>query len=377
VATRTLRGITWDHERGYDPMVATAKEYMRGHPDVRIEWTRRSLQAFADQSMTALAAANDLVVIDHPHVGEVAASNSLVPLDELLPAARLSQLRAQSVGMSHDSYQWQGRQWALAIDAAAQVAAYRPDLLGRVPSRWSEVIDLAADGKVLWPLKPVDAASSFFTLSANRGTPVASTDGLLVKQEDAVTVLDAMAAVASSVPSSCLSMNPIEVLDLMSSSDQYIYAPLLYGYTNYSRDDFRDSLVYFTNIPALGNLGPVGSMLGGAGLAVSRNCDHPELAADYAMYVAEAETQRTTYVSANGQPANAVAWEDQRANEMCHGFFSSTRETLERSWVRPRYDGYLDVQARVGDLVTAFLSGDVSATDVVTGANNAYRDSLP
>lgn len=376
MSTFSLRGITWGHERGFDPMVATAKEYMDGHPGVTIEWTQRSLQQFADQPMGELAATYDLIVLDHPHVGEVAASGSLLPLDELVPAERLSHLSDQSVGASHDSYRWQGKQWALAIDAAAQVAAYRPDLIDSVPTRWSEVVELAAGGRVLWPLKPVDSASSFFSLCANRGTPVASSVDVLVREEDAWPVLDAMAAVAAQVPPSCLSMNPIEVLDLMSSSESYAYAPLLYGYTNYSRDGFRDRLVHFTNIPALGEGGPVGSMLGGAGLAISRSCADPDAAAGYALHVADAETQRTTYVEANGQPANAVAWEDDRANELCHGFFTATRETLERSWVRPRHDGYLDVQARVGDLVTGFLSGEVSKADVVAGANEAYRASL-
>ena len=46
----TLRGMTWDHSRGVDPMLATSAEYSRLHPGVEFIWEKRSLQAFADKS---------------------------------------------------------------------------------------------------------------------------------------------------------------------------------------------------------------------------------------------------------------------------------------------------------------------------------------
>jgi uncharacterized protein YdeI (YjbR/CyaY-like superfamily) len=33
-----LRGVSWDHPRGHNPMVATAAAYMRDHPEARIAW---------------------------------------------------------------------------------------------------------------------------------------------------------------------------------------------------------------------------------------------------------------------------------------------------------------------------------------------------
>jgi len=76
-----LRGMTWDHARGYDPMVATSDAYMATHPGVEISWEKRSLQAFADRPIADMAADYDLMVIDHPHVGEVAESGQLLALD--------------------------------------------------------------------------------------------------------------------------------------------------------------------------------------------------------------------------------------------------------------------------------------------------------
>ncbi|NBU65362.1 MAG: carbohydrate ABC transporter substrate-binding protein, partial [Chloroflexia bacterium] len=52
--TTTLRGIAWNHTRGYLPMVASAQRFQELHPDVEIVWEKRSLQAFADQPIQVL-----------------------------------------------------------------------------------------------------------------------------------------------------------------------------------------------------------------------------------------------------------------------------------------------------------------------------------
>ena len=44
----TLSGVSWDHPRGHDPMVATAEAYMQCHSDVRIFWETRRLKEFGD-----------------------------------------------------------------------------------------------------------------------------------------------------------------------------------------------------------------------------------------------------------------------------------------------------------------------------------------
>ena len=78
-----LKGMTWDHSRGFDPMVATATAYSKAHPHVQITWEKRSLQAFADRPIEEMAGAYDLMVIDHPHVGQVAGSGELLALDTM------------------------------------------------------------------------------------------------------------------------------------------------------------------------------------------------------------------------------------------------------------------------------------------------------
>src|SRR5215210_2460938 len=136
----TLTGITWNHSRGYVPLVATAQRYQDAHPDVSIVWEWRSLQEFADVPIDRLAEAFDLLIIDHPFVGHAAAHPILLPLDEYLSPEFLDDQAANAVGESHTSYAYGGHQWALAVDAAAPVSAHRADVLARhdaiVPETW-------------------------------------------------------------------------------------------------------------------------------------------------------------------------------------------------------------------------------------------------
>src|SRR5690606_14098671 len=75
-----LRGMTWSHPRGYDPMVACAKLW-KEKTGVEIEWDKRSLQDFESFPVEELARAYDLIVIDHPHVGQITSEGCLAPLD--------------------------------------------------------------------------------------------------------------------------------------------------------------------------------------------------------------------------------------------------------------------------------------------------------
>src|SRR3954447_22424030 len=133
-----LRGMTWSDPRGHEPVVTVAAAFAETRPDVAVVWDKRSLQDFEAFPVDALAATYDLMVIDHPHVGEVAAGGCLVPLDEALPAERIAAFAADSVGPSFESYRWQGHLWALPIDASAPVQAFRPDLLPAPAALWGD-----------------------------------------------------------------------------------------------------------------------------------------------------------------------------------------------------------------------------------------------
>ena len=77
-----LKGMTWDHPRGFDPMVATSEYFKKKHNNfIDITWDKRPLQAFADRPIEEMTDDYDLIVIDYPHVGEVAAKGLLQNLD--------------------------------------------------------------------------------------------------------------------------------------------------------------------------------------------------------------------------------------------------------------------------------------------------------
>ena len=48
MASTILKGITWGHSRGITPLLAAAQRFNELYPDVEIQWTKRSLQEFAD-----------------------------------------------------------------------------------------------------------------------------------------------------------------------------------------------------------------------------------------------------------------------------------------------------------------------------------------
>jgi multiple sugar transport system substrate-binding protein len=194
-----------------------------------VEWSARSLQAFADHPLEDLVENFDLLVIDHPHIPLVADDDLLARLEGCGHDEELALLAEQSLGSCHSSYSHGGHQYGLAIDAAAQVSLQRPDLVGDPPRTWSEVLDLAGEGKVLWPCKPVDAMSSFLTLSAQMGEEVCSREGLFVTNETGLAVLDLLHRLADRVGPECLAYNPIDVAEKLSTTDEHCYVPLAFG----------------------------------------------------------------------------------------------------------------------------------------------------
>ena len=371
-----LLGMTWNHSRGYDPMVATSAEFSQKNPDVKIDWEKRSLQAFADLPIEEMSGKYDLIVIDHPHVGEVARTGLLMPLDGTGHDEEIAVLAKQTVGASHRSYEYDGRQWALAIDAATPVAAHRPDLVEKPPSRWDEVLALAEEEKVAFALVPINALMTYFGLLRNMGHAIAQ-DGELAKKEASIEVLGMMREIVSHINPCCLEMDPIAIYDWMGSSeDAPGYSPFGYGYTNYSRDGYCKFPLCFADSPGVGDNGPGGTVLGGTGISISASCKHTEIALDYAFWIAGADCQKSTFFASGGQPGNMAAWDDDDCNASCRNFFRNTKKTLEAAWLRPRYDGYMVLQDEAGDLVHACLKGEADESQTTEKLQQAYERSI-
>jgi multiple sugar transport system substrate-binding protein len=343
-----LRGMTWDHPRGVDGLRASDELVSERHGAV-VEWEARSLLAFGDQLVGEFADEFDIMVIDHPHVPDAVDSGAIIPLDEILDAPTLATLQRESVGASHDSYVYRGRQWALAVDAAAQVSAFRPDMAEGAPVYWDDVFTLARRGNVLWPYKPVDAFSTFATLLAQGGSPLAE-PGRFLDRDAAATALGTMIELASYVPSWCKDANPIDVAEALATGSDFSHAVALYGYTNYSRRGFRPHVLAYDDIPSYDGRAR-GATLGGAGVAVSSATRHPELAAAVAVTLAGATAQTGAYTVGGGQPGNLRAWKSAPLNDLTRDFFGRTLRTLERAWVRPRVLGWPEMQLAMSHIV--------------------------
>jgi len=171
-----LRGMAWNHPRALDPLAAISAAWSLERDQV-VLWDARPLKDFEDQPLDELAAYYDLLLIDYPFVAVAATSGLIAAVDDWVPAAYLADQARHAVGPSFESYGWGGRQWALAIDAACQVAAVRDDLLASAassppPDSWHEVAALAravrhSSSRVALPLNPNHAYCAFLSVAAS------------------------------------------------------------------------------------------------------------------------------------------------------------------------------------------------------------------
>ncbi len=374
----TLRGITWDHARGYAPMAATAARWRELHPEVEVVWEKRSLQAFADESIASLSQRFDLLVVDHPSMGEAAAHGLFLPLERHLPAAFLRDQADHSVGASHASYEINGSQWALAIDAAAPIAGWREDVLAaageRVPATWEELIALARRGRVAFCGWPIDCLMYFYAFCVNEGeAPFGPDKSRVVSEKVGVAALRAIKELADACAPEGFQRNPIRTWEWLATQDREVYCPFAYGYSNYAREGFAGHRLKFGGL-VMRNGRPLTCTLGGTGLAVSARTRHAAAALAYAQFVADGATQAGVYATGGGQPAHRRAWEDATVNRLTGDFFRDTRATIENAYMRPRFDGYIDFQVKAPAPVTAAVKGEISPAEALDRLNALYRE---
>jgi len=358
-------------------MVATSQRYAELHPGVRIDWHIRSLQAFADQSIAELSQHYDLLVIDHPSIGEAAEHGLFLPLDQHLPDDYLQDQAANSVGASHRSYHVAGHQWALATDAATPVSAARPDVLARaghrVPETWDELLELARAGLVAFAGLKLDCLMLWYALCINEGEePFLRPQGI-VAQDIGAAALQDVRALVQACGTDCMLRNPIANYEQMTSGDTFGYSPFSYGYSNYARPSYvRTPLQFGGLVQRKGRR--MTSTLGGAGLAISSRCAHIELAADYARFAASEPVQRGLYTESGGQPGHRAAWLDDETNRLTGNFFRNTLQTLDESYLRPRYAGYIEFQERAPAVLQRCMQGEATVKQTLQELDRLDRE---
>ena len=374
-----LRGLTWDHRRAIDPLVATMPDFRSRRPGTDIVWSSRSLHDFEFAPVHELVRQFDLIVLDHPSVGEIAASSCLEPLDDLID----SQTAAAFVGPSLESYRYQGRTWAMPIDAACQVALTRPDLLESLgksaPLTWTEMFELgrAARRQGQWlaiGLNGVHSLMTFFTLCANLGNPCGTMpEERLFDLSTAQHALAVLRRLISYCPPQAFDWNSIALHDAMLARDDLVYCPAVYCYATYAEADMPKPL-RFRDLPGVATASSAGSTIGGTGLGVSASSKHLELCLDYVRYVAEAATQKA-FAFNHGQPARLDVWLDPTVDERFGGCYDNTLKTMNSCWIRPRYAGYLSFQALAGELIELHLRGRSEEAELLTKLQSAWAVS--
>jgi len=374
-----LQGITWGHSRGITPLLAVSQRYSELHPGVEIRWQKRTLQEFADFPIEDLTREYDLLIIDHPWVGRAAATNCVLPLNEYLPGDYLDDQLNNSVGNSHLSYNYDNKQWALAIDAATPAASCRNDLLEKnhvvVPQTWDELLILAKKGKVALPAIPIDILMNFFTFCLAHGKDPFENKEEVTDKETGVQAIESMKELYSLIDRGMFANNPIAVAETMSNTDDYWYCPFAYCYSNYSRSGFAKNLLHYTDVVSFkGN--KLRTTIGGTGLAVSAFSKHKKQALDFAALIVSGECQRTLYVQHGGQPGHRSAWLDKDANQLTNNFFKNLLPVMEDGYTRPRYNGYLHFQDRAGIPLQKCLMENGNASATLNEMNKIYQQSL-
>jgi multiple sugar transport system substrate-binding protein len=370
-----LRGITWQHRRAIDPLTATLSKFRDAYPGIDIAWTSRPLAGFEFQSVEELSRSYDLIILDHPFMGDAARKGYILPLNDLLAGRD-----ADYIGPSLATYRYDGAIYAVPVDAACQVAALRPDLMAligeRVPKTWAEVMSLgeAAARKGLRlaiGLAGVHSLMTFFTLMASLGNPCApSPEKPFCDRAAAREALALLRGLLKFCPPGVFDWNSIRLHELMVEEDLFVYCPAVYCYATYAEADQRRPL-RFADLPAAAGASPSGSTIGGTGLAISAACKAPEAALAYAAFAASAAAQRQ-FARHHGQPARIEVWHDAEIDRIYGGCFSATRATIEGAWIRPRYPGYLGFQEQGGLLVERHLRGDLGEAALIAKLQDAF-----
>jgi multiple sugar transport system substrate-binding protein len=375
----TLKGITWNHTRGFTPMVATAQRFEELNPDVQIIWEKRSLQAFADEPIDLLAKQYDLLVIDHPWAGFAAKTGVIEALDNLLPREFLEDQADNAVGFSHESYRYNNKQWALAMDAATPVAAARMDLLQQqnmaMPQTWDELMELAKKGKVAVPSISQDTLMNFYMLCCTMGEPPCESDEFVVSQALGINALESLRELSIHLDRRCFDWNPIKVYEAMTQGDDFAYCPFAYGYSNYAKPNYARKLLKFSDTVDFNGQGRLITTIGGTGFAISANCQHKEVAAQYAEFTANPAMQAGFFTEFGGQPGHRLAWESPSANAVSDNYFTDTLPTLERAYLRPRYAGHMYFQDNAGAPIRDYLMNGGDAKALLARLNDLYLTS--
>ncbi|CAM5219893.1 hypothetical protein CDEF62S_00514 [Castellaniella defragrans] len=367
-----FKGLTWDHPRGYDALAAAAAQ----DAGLSIQWDKQPLEGFESAGIDALAQRYNLLVIDHPHLGDALATGCLQSIDALFSASRLADWRTQSIGQSYASYGYGGRQWAIPLDAATQVAAWRPGLSDDpAPTSWTQLPAYARRNPICLSLAGPHAFLTLCSMAHAFGARIGDDQESLFEGVDFEATWELMQGLHSHSPAAWETKNPIALLHGMSTTDEVAYCPLVYGYVNYAGPATPGKPLAFMDAPA-GPDGRIGSVLGGTGIALSRRCRATPALLRHLESLMAPSTQQSFIPQHHGQPSARQAWRDAALDHEYNGFYARTLRTLEEAFVRPRFAGYTGFQLDASQAVRDLLAARTGAPASLSRLQKLYRTAL-
>jgi multiple sugar transport system substrate-binding protein len=370
------RGLTWDHPRGAHALAAAARELDPARDGIAIEWDRQPLEGFESHPIADLCARYDLVVLDHPHVGEAVRTACLRPLEALFQADEIADWSVNTIGPCLASYRYAGAHWALPLDAATQVMAVSPGVAARPPGTWSDVVSLSERAPVALSLAGPHAILTLFSVATAFGEPPAANDpAVLVSSETGEASLDLIATLHRRMPTAALALNPIGLLHAMMTGDHIAVCPLVYGYVNYAAASEGGRSLTFHDAPRQAEEGRPGSTLGGTGIGISRRCQISTALLDHLRWLMSADAQVRFIPAHDGQPSRREAWYDAGINARWGRFYANTADTVEHAYVRPRHDGYIAFQAEASEILRLGLNERTAHPTILDRLQMAYTRS--
>lgn len=365
-----LKGLSWGHRRASGPLPELSRVFADRHPGFSVRWTDRTLAGFEHQPIAETARDFDLVIFDHPFLGDIVEAGAFLQLDARIPDRLGPQADPLFIGASLDSYRYAGAVWGAPIDAATEHAILRADLLAgageATPDRWSEVIALGrrlrTKGLFLGcPVITPHAALLIAALMANAGRPWSTEPErpFAIDRDGLIAALEQFKEVLAFCPPEALGWNSIDLHEAMVARDDVAYAPCVYGYATYGEADMRRQLA-FADFPGAVAPYSAGTALGGTALGVSAATAHPEAALAFVRFALSETAQRAIIPSRHGQPALAAAWADPEIDARFNGFYSHVRGSVASAWIRPRRPGYIRFQHEAGQLIETFARQESS-----------------
>ncbi|MBD1555849.1 hypothetical protein HC752_02710 [Vibrio sp. S9_S30] len=354
----SIKGLTWDHPRGYQALQSSLKW---AHCPLE-QWDVQPLSGFEETPLHKLADLYDLLVIDHPHLGQAIESDCLQPLDAHLSPLWLEGLKDRCIGKTAHSYWLDNHCWALPLDASSQIMAYRSESRDTTLAinGWLDL--LRTQSRFQLCLAGPHATLQLLALSLAVGSS-GPNNHQFMSTHDGVEAVDLMKSLflASVAPSTFL--NPIEILDALSNTSKFDLCPFVYGYVNYSQTPATVEVCAPPN-----NV----SILGGTGIAITKKCHISNELLLYLKKLLSSDIQNTFIPKHAGQPSFKSAWRNTEVNQQVNHFYRHAYATVDNAYLRPRHTGYIEFQDRAAQLIREGLTNRTSSKQLVKEMNLLY-----